>query len=138
MKFKEFLFHVLTFGSEKRTQKAHKEEREVFFSTQNIDPGLFGQKEGLLLSIPTGPGISRVATSRRGVGVGGIHKISSLVPRVKSRKESQAVLGRGCLYVVSSVQGKAYPFHPRGWLRQQSSPGVCGMPVHYVVPIQEA
>lgn len=52
MKFKEFLFHVLMLGSERRTQKDHKEEREVFFSTQNIDPGLFGQKEGLHLSIP--------------------------------------------------------------------------------------
>lgn len=91
---------------------------KVFFSTQNIDPGLFGQKEGLHLSIPTGLGIARIATSGRGVGAGGIHKISSLVPRVKSKKESGAVLGRGCLYVASSVQGKAWPFHPRGWLCQ--------------------
>lgn len=93
MKLKEFLFHMLTFGSEKRRQKAHKEEREFFFSTQNIDPGLFEQKEVLHFSIPTGSSISRIATSGRGAGVGGIHKISSLVPWVKSRKESGAVLG---------------------------------------------
>lgn len=85
---------MLTSGSEKRTQKVHK---DFFFLHTNIDPGLFGQKEELHLSIPMGPGISRIATSERGVGVGGIHKISSLLPRVKSKKESGAVLGRGCL-----------------------------------------
>lgn len=76
---------MLMFGSEKRTRKAHKEEREFFFSpTQNFDLGLCGQKEGLHLSIPMGPNIYRIATSGRGVGVGRIHKISSLVPRLKS------------------------------------------------------
>lgn len=74
---------MLMFGSEKRTRKAQKEEREFFSPTRNIDPGLFGQKEGLHLSIPMGPAISRIATSGRGVRLGRIHKTSSLVPRLK-------------------------------------------------------
>lgn len=121
----------------KEHRRLTRRNMKVFFSTQNIDPGLFGQKEGLHLSIPTGVGIARIATSGRGVGAGGIHQISSLVPRVKTKKESGAVLDRGCLYMAFSVQGKAWPFHPRGWLCRQSS-WVYGMPVHYVVPVQEA
>jgi len=76
------------FGSEKRTQKAPKEECEVFSSHKTLIQDFFGQKEGLHLSIPRGFDISRIATSGRGVGVGRIHKIASLVPRLKSKKES--------------------------------------------------
>lgn len=74
MKLKEFLLHMLMFGNEKRTHKAHKEKGQVFLSTHNIDPKLFGQKERLHLSIPVGPGISRIAVSGGGVGIGGTQK----------------------------------------------------------------
>lgn len=124
---------MLTFGSEKRTQKANKKAWGFFCSTQNNDLWLDGKK-GCISPSPVGPSISRIATSERGAGVGGIHKISFLIPRVKSEKESGAVLGRGFLYMAACAQGKACLLHPRGWLCQLSSPGVCGLCLHYVVP----
>lgn len=69
MKFRELLFHMLTFGSERRAQKAHKEEY-AFFPPEDIDPGPSGEKEGLHLSIPMEPGTSRAAPRGRGAGGG--------------------------------------------------------------------
>lgn len=100
MKFRELLFHMLTFGSEKRTQNAHKEGCECFL-LQNIDPGQCGQKEGLHLSIPTEPGTSRAAPGGRGNKESSVGERNpqNLLPALQGikQKESGAVRGRGCL-----------------------------------------
>lgn len=125
MKFRELFFHILTFGSEKRTQNACKEGYECFLP-QNIDPGLCGQKEGLHLSIPTDPGTSRAAPGGRGNKESSVGQRNpqNLLPALQGIKQKRkwSSTRQGLPLVASSAEGKPCPFHPTAPLCQQPPP----------------